>query len=71
MTQDEWRGRVDSRLNNIEQKLIHLEISNATGESTSASLDKRLSSIEDTLKWLVRLIIGALILALLGIAFGI
>jgi len=33
------------------------------------SIDKRLLGIEDTLKWLVRLIIGAVILAVLGLIF--
>ena len=32
------------------------------------SIDKRLSNIEDTLKWLVRLVIGALIMAVIGFA---
>lgn len=32
------------------------------------NIDKRLSGIEDTLKWLVRLVIGALIMAVIGFA---
>jgi hypothetical protein len=34
------------------------------------NVEKRLGSIEDTLKWLVRLILSALILALMGFAIG-
>lgn len=33
------------------------------------TIDKRLTNIEDTLKWLVRLIIGAVIMAVLGLVF--
>lgn len=33
------------------------------------TIDTRLTNIEDTLKWLVRLIIGAVILAVLGLVF--
>lgn len=38
-------------------------------KSQLASIDKRLTGIEDTLKWLVRLVLGAVILAILGLVF--
>lgn len=71
MDAEQWRSKVDERLDRIESRLVDLEIYDAKSESASVNLDKRLSSIEDTLKWLVRLVIGALIMALLGITFGI
>jgi len=38
-------------------------------QSSFQSIDKRLTNIEDTLKWLVRLVLGAVILAVLGLVF--
>lgn len=63
MTDQEWKASVERRLHAIET-------SNAVDEVHRVNVDKRLSSIEDTLKWLVRLVIGALILAAVGFALN-
>ena len=55
MLEDEWRRSVDQRLQN-------LELRNAVDEVHRGNVEKRLASIEDTLKWLVRLILGALLM---------
>lgn len=55
----------EDRLTRIETRLTALETQGAVDDVHRANVEKRLSAIEDTLKWLVRLILGALILALL------
>jgi len=52
---DDWR-RV------VEKRLQSLELRNAVDEVHRSNVEGRLGGIEDTLKWLVRLIIGALLM---------
>jgi len=52
----------------VETRLIAAETRNAVDEVHRQNVEMRLGSIEDILKWLVRLILGALVLAILGIA---
>ena len=77
MSEDQWQKTISSRLANIEaqyaviqQKVNQLEKQDAVDEVHRTNVESRLSSIEDTLKWLVRLIIGAIILAAIGFALG-
>ncbi len=66
---EEWRR-------SIEKRLQSLELRNAVDEVHRCNVEDRLGSIEDTLKWLLRLIIGALLMAVVayalqgGIALG-
>lgn len=68
MTTDEWRAKVEARLSGIEGRLAVAETQSAVDEVHRLNVEDRLTSIEDTLKWLVRLIIGALLLAVLAYA---
>ena len=52
---DEWRRAVEKRLQS-------LELRSAVDEVHRVNVEGRLGGIEETLKWLVRLIIGALLL---------
>lgn len=56
---EEWRRAVEKRLQS-------LELRNAVDEVHRNNVENRLGAIEDTLKWLVRLIFGALLLALMA-----
>ncbi|MBE0413301.1 hemolysin XhlA family protein [Yoonia sp.] len=47
----------------IERRLIALETRNAVDAVRRDNVANRLGAIEDTLKWLVRLIIGGLLMA--------
>jgi hypothetical protein len=58
---EEWIRLVDTRLQNLETR-------SAVSEVHQAVVEKRLAAIEDTLKWLVRLIIGTLVLAAVAYA---
>lgn len=77
MTSDEYRenllrriGNVENELKRLDNKVSGIEIKNATDEVHRVNVEGRLKSIEDTLKWLVRLIIGALLMALIAFAIG-
>jgi hypothetical protein len=58
---DDWARSIENRLNVLETR-------NAVEEVHRINVESRLTSIEDTLKWLVRLIIGAFVLAVLAYA---
>lgn len=77
MTTEEWRDSLlvhvrtlEADLKVLSERLTLLEIKSATDEVHRHNVETRLGSIEDTLKWLVRLIIGALIIAVVGFALG-
>ena len=55
MTEGDWPSKV-------ERRIIALEMRNAVDEVHRANVADRLSAIEDTLKWLVRLIVGGLLM---------
>ncbi|EAR52821.1 hypothetical protein OG2516_01304 [Oceanicola granulosus HTCC2516] len=58
----------DERQRLTEQRLAALETRGAVDDVHRENVEKRLSEIEDALKWLVRLILGVLIAA--GTAFA-
>ncbi len=53
----------------IEKRLVDLETHNAVNAVHRVNVADRLLAIEDTLKWLVRLIIGAFIVG--GITYAV
>lgn len=61
MMTDDWARNIENRINVLETR-------NAVEEVHRINVESRLTSIEDTLKWLVRLIIGAFIMAVLAYA---
>mgnify|MGYP006286078821 FL=1 len=61
MEEGDWRGAVDRRV-------AALETRTAVDDVHRAMVERRLHAIEDTLKWLVRLVFGGLILSLIGFA---
>ena len=54
----------------IERRISAVETRNAVDEVHRHNVEKRLGAIEDTLKWLVRLVLGALIAAALALVVG-
>ncbi|PUB19284.1 hemolysin XhlA family protein [Yoonia sediminilitoris] len=48
--------------NRLEQRVIQLETRNAVDDVHRGNVTSRLTAIEDTLRWLVRLIIGGLLM---------
>jgi hypothetical protein len=77
MTDEEWRAGILRRMDNLEAGQSKLEARMATVETQSAvdevhrvNVENRLTGIEDSLKWLVRLILGALVLGALAFALG-
>lgn len=60
----------DERISKLEADVAALKTAVAVTGVTGAGIEKRLDKIEDTLTWLVRLIVGAIILALIGFVVG-
>jgi hypothetical protein len=58
----------EDRLAAIEGRLRLIETQLAVEAKAGEGIDRRLDKIEDTLTWLVRLILGAIILAFIGFA---
>jgi hypothetical protein len=56
----------EDRLKDIEARLMKIETTQAVSGATGLQIERRLDKIEDTLTWLVRLIIGAMIMALIA-----
>jgi len=57
----------DDRFVQIEKRIVALETRGAVDDVPRDNVAVRLGKIEDTLKWLVRLVIGGLLMS--GIAF--
>jgi len=57
----EWMRAIEARLTIVETR-------NAVEEVHRVNVETRLNAIEDTLKWLVRLILGAFVLGLVAYA---
>lgn len=70
MTEEEWRSKTDDRLSHIESRLNKAETRDAVSDVHRANVESRLTSIEGSLTWLVRLLIGAILLALIGFAMN-
>lgn len=67
---DDKTDKLETDIRSITERVGRLEVTSAVDTIKYASIDSRLTSIESTLTWLVRLIIGALITALLGFALS-
>lgn len=63
-----WIGRPSLDVKEIESRLIALETRNAVDDVHRGNVGERLGAIEDALSWLVRLIIGGLLVAALTYA---
>lgn len=59
-----------ARLSGLETRVNLLERAMSADGVHTTNVERRLDSIEETLKWLMRLVIGAVILALVGYALG-
>lgn len=58
------------RLDEHDGRIRTLEAKDAASAVSVKGIERRLDQIEGTLTWLVRLIIGAIILAILGFALN-
>lgn len=57
-------------IRDVERRLNVVETRNAVEDVHRMNVESRLTSIEDALKWLVRVVVGALLLGLIGYALG-
>ena len=58
----------EERIKDHERRITLLETRDAVAEVHHVNVEKRLDAIEDTLKWLTRLIFGGLVMAALAYA---
>lgn len=70
MTDDSWRGGVLDRLSALEKEMASLKVQSAVDEVHRQNVEKRLESIEDGQKWLIRLILGAIVMAVMAFALS-
>lgn len=47
----------------LERRIVHIERQMAVEEVHRMNVETRLKAIEETLKWLVRLVVGAMVMA--------
>ena len=59
---------MEERLEKLETRVASLEV-RASGDSVrDENIERRLGAIEGDLKWVIRLIVGAIIMAVIGFA---
>lgn len=58
----------ETRFNRIEERLNAVEKRDAVSEVHHKNVVRRLDAIDDTQKWIVRLILGAMIMGIVGFA---
>lgn len=63
-------AKTEGDLSVVASRMRDIELQNASVEAHKANVEFRLKGIEDSLKWVVRLIIGAILLGLIGFALG-
>lgn len=61
--------RLETKIDLQDYKGIQEKVDNSL--NLSKKNDERISKLEDTQKWLLRLVIGALVLAIMGLAYKI
>lgn len=61
--------QLDARVTVLEGRISKVETDRDVSDVHRRNVERRLDAIEDTLKWLSRLILGALIMALLAFIF--
>lgn len=57
---------LDARVLTLENRVNKIETESTVSDVHRKNVERRLDAIEDTLKWLSRLILGALIMALIA-----
>lgn len=60
------QDRQGAQMLDLSQRVTAIEMNHQIADVHRTNVEKRLAEIEDTLKWIVRLIIGAIVLALIG-----
>lgn len=77
MTTDEWRSSVDRRLVNLEKQgddhargIAELQVQAGAEQVRLESVASDVREIKDGQKWLTRLVVGAVIMAVVGYALS-
>lgn len=59
--------RIDDDISDVRRRMSVLETQDAVASVHRENVERRLGGIEDTLKWVVRLIIGGILTALVTV----
>lgn len=62
--------KLEDEVSSIKNRVVELEKSSAISHVEFLSVKNDLSDIKESLSWVIKLIIGALILAIIGFALG-
>ena len=65
-----FETRLNVRIVSLEARLAALETKDAVADVHRVNVEKRLGGIEETLRWLTRLMIAALIMAVMAFVAG-
>ena len=65
-----FEGRLSVKMVSLEMRLTALETKDAVADVHRINVEKRLDGIEGTLRWLSRLMIAALIMAVMAFVVG-
>ena len=57
---------LEMEIKSLEKDMRQLELEATKIGGRQSGFERRITSLEDTLKWVVRIVLGAVILALLG-----
>ena len=60
---DEIRTYIDGKISALEGRVRLIENSNAASTVHHENVEKRLSGIENSITWLIRIILGAIVLS--------
>jgi hypothetical protein len=66
MTDSEAIARIGRTLESHGERIRSLEIMEAEAKASRRQMDENLKSIQSDIRWLIRLVIGALILAIVA-----
>ena len=65
-----FEGRLSVKMVSLEMRLTALETKDAVADVHRINVENRLGEIEETLRWLTRLMIAALIMAVMAFVVG-
>lgn len=66
----ERTDRIQRQVERLDQRMNDMERNHSVSDVVMDSVNRRLGNIEDSQKWVVRLIIGAILLAVVGAALN-
>lgn len=70
MTDTERLARISQQIHDLEQRMLAVEVNYGRIDERLNNIENRMNQIGDSVGWLVKLILGALILGVIGFVTG-